>query len=131
MKAAATRLVALAQLVALALPTTAQAGDPARGETVFQRCYACHSVDPAETGLPGPNLHGVVGRPAGAAPEFEYSPAFQALVRQGHVWTPAALDAFLADPLAVAPDNAMAFFGLPSPRDRADLIAYLQRATAR
>lgn len=120
----------LAVLLAVLLPSaTAVAGDAVRGERVFQRCYACHSVDPAETGLPGPSLHGIVGRRAGAQAGFEYSPALRALAARGHVWTPSALDAFLADPLAVVPDNAMAFFGLPSPRDRADLVAYLQRAS--
>jgi cytochrome c2 len=37
------------------------AGEVARGEVVFQKCYACHSVVPGETGLTGPNLFGVVG----------------------------------------------------------------------
>ena len=121
----------LAAVLLALLPAAAAAdGDPARGERVFQRCYACHSVDPAEAGLPGPNLHGIVGRRAGTRPGFEYSPALRALAGRGQVWTPAALDAFLADPLAVAPDNAMGFFGLRSERDRADLIAYLRQTSA-
>lgn len=116
-------------LVMLLAPAAATAGDAGRGERVFQRCYACHSVDPAETGLPGPNLHGIVGRRAAADPGFEYSPALRALAARGHLWTPETLADFLRDPLAVAPDNAMTFFGLPSARDRADLVAYLQQAS--
>lgn len=121
----------LAVLLVALLPATAAAddGDPVRGERVFQRCYACHSVDPSEAGLPGPNLHGVVGRRAAAQPGFDYSPALRALADRGHAWTPQALDEFLADPLAVTPDNAMGFFGLPSAQDRADLIAYLRQAS--
>ena len=42
------------------LPRTS--ADPARGERVFQRCFACHSVVAGEDGLPGPNLRGVIGR---------------------------------------------------------------------
>lgn len=122
------RSIAFAAMVSAAAALPASAGDPARGERVFQRCYACHSIEPAETGLPGPNLHGVVGRPAGADQRFEYSPALRALARRDHVWTAANLDAFLIDPLAVAPGNAMAFFGLRDDRDRADLIAYLKHA---
>lgn len=122
----------LALFLAALLPAAAAAaGDPLRGERVFQRCYACHSVDPSEVGLPGPNLHGIVGRRAGAQPGFDYSPALRLLASRGHAWTPAALDAFLADPLAVAPDNAMGFFGLRSAQDRADLIAYLRQASPR
>jgi hypothetical protein len=44
----------------------------------FQYCISCHSVDPAETGLPAPNLDGLVGRRAGSRADFEYSPAMQA-----------------------------------------------------
>ena len=65
------RLGSAAAFAAL-LANTAVAGDAARGERVFERCYACHSVDPAETGLTGPNLAGVVGRRA-ASRDFDYS----------------------------------------------------------
>ena len=49
--------------------------DPARGERVFQRCFACHSVVAGEDALPGPNLRGVIGRRAGTRPGFRFSPA--------------------------------------------------------
>ncbi|HEX6014581.1 MAG TPA: c-type cytochrome [Geminicoccaceae bacterium] len=114
-----------------ASPAAAADGDPARGERAFQRCYACHSVDPSETGLEGPNLHGVVGRPAGAVDGFAYSEALQARAADGLVWDEAALDAFLADPQGFLPDNAMGFFGLRDEDARADLIAYLKAAAAR
>ena len=116
-------------LLALQAPPAAAEGDPARGERVFQRCYACHSVDPSETtGLEGPNLHGVVGRPAGAVDGFAYSEALRARAAEGLVWDEAALDAFLADPQGFLPDNAMGFFGLRDEAACADLIAYLKAA---
>jgi cytochrome c len=115
-------------LVALQAPPAAADGDPARGKRPFQRCYACHSVDPSETGLEGPNLHGVVGRPAGAVDGFAYSAALRARAADGLVWDEGALDAFLADPQGFLPDNAMAFFGLRDEDARADLIAYLKAA---
>jgi cytochrome c len=105
-------------------------GDPVRGERVFQRCYACHSLDPTETGLEGPNLNGVLGRPAGAVPGFPYSEALLQRARSGLAWTEPALDAFLADPQAVIPGNAMGFFGLRDAQARADLIAYVKAAPA-
>lgn len=104
------------------------AGDAARGERVFQRCFACHSVDPAERNLQGPNLHGVVGRRAATLPEFEYSPAMLALGKTGLVWTGETLARFLTDPQGLVPGNAMGFFGLPSAEERADLIRYLERS---
>lgn len=124
---------ALVLLLAGAAPAGAAAGDTvqgdaARGARVFQRCYACHSVDPAETTLQGPNLHGVVGRPAGAVPDFDYSDALLARGQAGLVWDERTLDAFLADPRGFLPGNAMGFFGLDDPQDRADVIAYLRSA---
>ena len=105
------------------------AGDVEQGEVVFQRCYACHSVVPGETGLTGPNLSGVVGRAVASAPDFEYSAALGGLPAQGYrVWTEAALDAYLRSPEDFAPGTAMSFVGLPDPGERADVIAYLAAA---
>jgi cytochrome c len=115
---------------ALAVAAHAAAGDPARGARVFQRCYACHSLELAETGLEGPNLNGILGRPAGAVPSFPYSEAFLARARSGLTWTEANLDAFLADPQGFIPGNAMGFFGLRDAQARADLIAYVKAAPA-
>ena len=103
-------------------------GDAARGERVFQRCYACHSVDPAETELPGPNLAGVVGRRAASRGDFDYSPAMREAGRRGLVWDESALDTFLADPMAAVPGTAMGFPGLRNEADRRDAIAYLKAA---
>lgn len=103
-------------------------GDPGRGGRVFQRCYACHSVDPAERNLQGPNLAGVIGRRAGTLPQFEYSDAMIAAGRDGLVWTEAALDAYVADPQAMVPGTAMGPVRIGNAANRADLIAYLKRA---
>ena len=73
----------------------------------FNYCISCHSVDPAETGLPAPNLAGVVGRRAGSHPDFDYSPAMRAAGEKGLVWTRETLGAFLANPEAVVPGTAM------------------------
>jgi cytochrome c len=120
------RLGCAAAFAAL-LADTAVAGDAARGGRVFERCYACHSVDPAETGLTGPNLAGVVGRRA-ASRDFDYSPALREAGRRGLVWDEAALDAFLADPASAVPGTSMNFPGLRNEADRRDLIAYLKAA---
>jgi cytochrome c len=104
----------------------AEAGDPERGERAFQQCYACHSVDPEEVDLPGPNLAGVLGRRAGTWAQFAYSPAMRAAgSERGLVWTRETLDAFLADPQGFLPGNSMAYAGLREPSMRADVTAYL------
>ena len=128
-------IVAGRWLLALAVAASAlDAGFAARAEgpadpgaRAFQKCYACHSVDPAERGLPGPNLSHIVGRPAAALPDFEYSDAMIAARQCKLVWTEAALDRYLANPQAVVPGTAMNFFGLRNPAERAALIAFLAR----
>ncbi len=74
----------------------------------------------------GPNLHGVFGRAAGAVEGFDYSPGLRS---SGLVWTPRALDAWLADPASFVAGTKMTFTGYRSAEDRRDLIAYLLHAT--
>lgn len=109
------------------LPAPPAAGDAGRGAQVFQRCYACHSIVAGEDRLPGPSLRCVLGRRAGTLPGFEFSPAMIAAgAGRGLVWTRAALDAFLVDPEGLVPGTAMGIPGLPAPRDRQDVIDYLE-----
>lgn len=98
------------------------AGDAAAGEKVFAKCSACHKLE-AGANATGPYLHGVVGRPVGAASGFgAYSGALSAVA---DVWTPENLYAFLENPRGYAPGNKMSFAGLKKSDERANLIAYL------
>jgi len=100
----------------------AWAQDAAKGEQLFKRCAVCHAVEPNVNKV-GPTLHGVVMRPAGAVPDYNYSEAMKA---SGVTWDDASLDAYLADPKGYIPKNKMAFPGLKNPQDRIDVIAYLK-----
>jgi cytochrome c len=115
---------AVAALLALLLMGFAAAAQPA-GERVFQKCFACHSVVAGETDLPGPTLAGVVGRPAAAQPGFDYSDAMRRAAEAGLVWTPEALDRFLADPFAALRGTTMGFVGLRDAAERRAVIEYL------
>jgi cytochrome c len=122
---------ALLPTLALGIAAAAAARAPAdagRGERVFQRCYACHSVLAGEEGLPGPNLRCVVGRRAGTLPGYEFSPAMVQAGARGLRWTRATLDAFLVDPTGAVPGTAMSVPGLRDAPDRRDLIDYLEAA---
>jgi cytochrome c len=114
-------------MVAATLAATGMAradGDAARGEKKFEECAACHKIERSEDSV-GPDLHGVFGRKAGTLADFRYSPA---LKRSGITWSPQTLDTFLADPQKAVPANRMPYAGLAEASDRADLIAYLQKA---
>ena len=115
-------LIAAATLAAVGLARAD--GDAARGEKKFEECAACHKIERGENDL-GPSLHGVFGRKAGTLADFRYSPA---LKRSGITWTAQTLDAYLADPQKAVPANRMPYAGLAEANDRADLIAYLQKA---
>ena len=99
-----------------------------RGERVFQRCFACHSVVAGEDQPPGPNLRSVVGRRAGSLPGFRFSPAMVRAGEAGLVWTRRTLDEFLTDPPRVVPGTEMAAPGLDDAAERRAVIDYLERA---
>jgi cytochrome c len=98
-------------------------GDAARGEQLYEsRCIACHSLDANRV---GPKHRGVYGRQAGVVPDFDYSVA---LATSRIVWSDTTLDRWLTDPEAFIPGQRMSFRVL-SMDDRADIIAFLKRAS--
>ena len=70
----------------------------------------------------------MLGRQAGTAEGFHrYSDALRSA---DLVWREDTLNSFLADPQAFLPGNRMTFPGITDAQARADVIAYLQTATA-
>ena len=122
------RIVRAAALLLLitVIGARADGGDPVKGEKMFQYCYSCHSVQPDETNLQGPNLHGIVGRRNASQEGFTYSPALRAFAQREERWSEALLDRYLAAPYKLVPKTSMAFPGIEAQDERADLIAYLR-----
>jgi cytochrome c len=78
-------------------------------EAQFRKsCGTCHVAMPDAPARQGPNLFGVVGRPAGGVAGFKYSPAFVAS-EGGIVWDEGTLDRWLADPQSVIPGAIMPY----------------------
>jgi cytochrome c len=102
------------------------AADPAAGKAVFGRCRICHTLDAGGRNGAGPNLHGLFGRKAGTVENFGYSAAMK---NSGIVWDDAALAKYLHSPKALVPGTRMAFPGIASDKEIADLLAYLHEAT--
>ena len=116
----------LAGALTLASGAALAAGDAAAGKKVFNKCKACHVVD-AEKNRVGPYLLGVFGRTAGAVEGFKYSDAMK---DSGIVWDETTIGEYLMDPKGYIPKNRMAFVGLKKEEDVANVIAYLEEATA-
>ncbi len=93
-----------------------------RGELLSLACQACHTLGAGQADLLGPNLYGVFGRISAGKDDFDYSPELRSAKL---VWTPAALEAWLANPADFLPGNNMVFAGYNSATDRRDLIAFL------
>jgi len=115
--------IALASLIALAASPSAQAGPD--GATLFrQRCASCHVAPPNASFRMAPDLAGVVGRKAGTAPGFNYSPALKA---SKLTWTRANLDRFLQAPMRMVPGTRMVT-SVPDSAQRTAILAYLSRS---
>lgn len=95
-----------------------------RGRIVFERfCASCHEVQ-ARAHKIGPHLVALVGRRAGSAHGFEYSPAMRDF---GHAWDADTLEAFLVDPPTTIPGTKMVIEPVDNPAERAAVIYYLMQ----
>ena len=95
-----------------------------KGEAGTKACHACHAFEKGGPNKVGPDLYGVVERPKGGHAGFEYSAA---LKEKGGAWTYEDLDAFLTNPKGYVKGTKMAFAGIASPQERANVIAYLRK----
>ena len=98
--------------------------DPAKGEQVFKKCAACHTVNQGGANGVGPNLYGTMGAAHGHVAGFAYSDALKSVPG---VWDWEAMSAWLKSPRTYAPGTKMTFAGLSNPQDRADVMAYLNQ----
>ncbi len=132
-----TLLLRFTCLLLVLLPPTVQAdevdnrlalADTDRGRVLFGACRLCHEVGENAAHRVGPSLQRIFGRVVGSQADFPaYSPGF---VAADFVWTPKLMYAWLEAPLAKFPESTMLAPGISDPQDRADLIAYLMRASA-
>jgi cytochrome c len=106
-------------VIAIADVPANAAGNASRGEELYQGCEDCHSIDDNEV---GPMHKGIVGRPSGVVPGYNYSPALR---NAKIVWTEENLDKWLASPQDFIRGTRM-FYEVKNPQDRADLIEFLK-----
>lgn len=97
--------------------------DVAAGQNTFKKCATCHTPDKGGANRVGPNLWNVVGSDRGKAAGFAYSAG---MTGKGGSWSYDDLNAFLANPKAFVAGTKMAFAGIKSAKERADVIGYLR-----
>ncbi|WP_170326234.1 c-type cytochrome [Ruegeria arenilitoris] len=109
------KLIPTALTLTIALAShAAAAGDPAKGEKLYNRCSSCHAIIKdgevlVKGGITGPNLFGVVGRVAGAENDYRYGSErlpvgmfTDDMIRAGEeglVWTEENISAYSQDPI--------------------------------
>ncbi|HSI48549.1 MAG TPA: c-type cytochrome [Ideonella sp.] len=116
-------------LLGLAACRAHAAGDAVAGKAAFAPCASCHQVGPSARAGFGPQLNGIIGRPAGATADYTYSAAMK---NSKIVWTEQTLAAFIKDQNSVVPGTRMRFASWGYGDQKiADLLAYLRTFQAR
>ena len=110
-------------LTVVAAPAFA-AGDAEAGGKLFTKtCGGCHSIGEGARGGFGPQLNGIIGRPAGTTPDYQYSDAMK---NSGVVWTRDKLTAYIEDPKSVVSGTRMIFWGISDSQKIENILAYLE-----
>jgi cytochrome c len=104
------------------IATLLATADVAKGEAVFKKCAACHTIAQGGANGIGPNLWAAMGKPHGHVAGFAYSDALKSVPGN---WDWEGMDKWLSNPKKYAPGTKMTFAGLGNPEERANLILYL------
>lgn len=121
------------------------AGDPKKGEMLYNRCSSCHAIIRdgevlVKGGITGPNLYGVIGRVAGT--ENDYRNGSERLPigmftddmiragEEGLVWTEENIAAYSRDPIGfirefLNDDSARPNMSVKLKKGAEDIAAYL------
>ncbi|MFZ1662315.1 MAG: c-type cytochrome [Paracoccaceae bacterium] len=130
---------AIVAVLATAAAPAFAVGDAAKGEMVFKQCQTCHTVaDPdgkvlaGKNAKVGPNLYGIIGRPAASYPDFKYGEGIIAAGAAGLVWDEDKIAVYTQDPTKFLDEftgnpklKSKMAFKLKKPEDGANVAAYL------
>ncbi|SLN44849.1 c-type cytochrome [Ruegeria meonggei] len=141
-----SKLFAPIMILSLALSSqAAAAGDPAKGEKLYNRCSSCHAIIKdgevlVKGGITGPNLYGVVGRVAGTETDYLNGSArlpvgmfTDDMIRAGQeglIWTQENIASYSKNPIEfiqvyLDDDTARPNMSVKLKKGSADIAAYL------
>ena len=126
-RAALVMALAFCSAVSIVGVTSAQIPLPTakspEGAALFkQQCALCHTTNASDPPRQGPTLFNIVGREAGTAGGFRYSPGF---ADAKFKWDEQKLDAWLVDPQAMIPGAIMPY-KQARPELRMAIVSYLK-----
>ncbi|WCR58101.1 c-type cytochrome [Wolbachia endosymbiont of Ctenocephalides felis wCfeJ] len=111
--------------VALDIGALMQSASFEKGKSAAKKCIACHSFEKGGANKVGPNLWNIVGsKKAHLGNSYNYS---KAVLKKGGKWGYEELFAFLKNPKAYIKGTRMAFAGISTPQEIADLVSYLRQ----
>ncbi len=89
-------------------------------------CTSCHYFGENEGHKVGPNLYGIIGRPAGSKADFAYS---EDMKKQKFKWDAERIDKWITAPKAMLPGTKMSYPGMDKPEIRKNIIAWVVSVT--
>ena len=123
-----TKLISLcaASVVFIAASGALAGGNIAKGKRLAKKCTVCHTLNEGGKNKLGPNLFGIMGKPAASVKGYKYS---KAMASSGIIWDEVNFTEFLTRPKKFLKGTKMSYFGLKKASQRADLLAYFKTLT--